>query len=88
MTIAEIQDAFFQCGFPYYKQLSVQGQLADCIFYSIYSDYRKKVVLTLTSKDDVQHQIALEVIKFWSHDLLENGDTPSLLHPTGHESSL
>ncbi|MDF2682374.1 MAG: hypothetical protein K0R47_3564 [Brevibacillus sp.] len=77
MTIAEIQDAFFQCGFPYYKQLSVQGLQADCTFYSIHSDYRKKVVLALTNKEDVQHQIALEVIKFWSHDLLENLATPS-----------
>lgn len=77
MTIAEIQNAFFQCGFPYYKQLSVRGQQAECIFYSIDSDYRKKVVLTLTNKEDVQHQIALEVIKFWSHDLLENSAAPS-----------
>ncbi|MGM0711406.1 hypothetical protein [Brevibacillus parabrevis] len=69
MTIAEIQHVFFLCGFPYYKQLSIQGQQADCTFYSIHSDYRKKVVLQLTSKAELQHQIALEVIKFWAHDL-------------------
>ncbi|MGZ0050100.1 hypothetical protein [Brevibacillus gelatini] len=68
MTIKNVQEAFFLCGFPYYKQLSIRGQQAICTFYSIHSDYRKKVILNLTSKAELQHQIALEVIKFLAHD--------------------
>ncbi len=74
MTLVEIKDAFFQCGFPFYKHLSIHGCQATCTLYSIHSSRRKDIVLNLTNKADLLHQIALEVIKLYCHDLQTQED--------------
>lgn len=71
MNLDDIKEAFNECEYPFYKNVSINGNHAKCTLYSIHSNYRKTISLTLSSYENLKHQVAIEIIKLRSHEYIE-----------------
>jgi hypothetical protein len=71
MTKTEIKEAFHQCEYPFYKNLTVKENEATCILYSIHSDFKIPLTLSLLDFDSLVHQISLHVIQMRSQEIKE-----------------
>lgn len=72
LNLNDVKKAFLDCEFPFYKGLEVDENKAVCTLYSIKSDYHSAIMLDLSSFEKLIHQISIELIKFRSHEMLEN----------------
>jgi hypothetical protein len=71
MNIAEIKEAFQQCEYPFYKNVTIEKEQASCTLYSIYSDVKLPVKFNLSDFATLVHQISLQVIKIRSQEIKE-----------------
>lgn len=71
MTIKEVKEAFHQCEYPFYKNLTVKEHEATCTLYSINSDFKIPLKLTLLNFDSLIHQISLHIIQMRSQEIKE-----------------
>lgn len=72
LNLDDIKNAFQICEFPFYKNIKIAGDEAECTLYSIKADYHENITLDLSSFEKLVHQISIGIIKFKSHELLEN----------------
>lgn len=72
LNLEDIKNAFQTCEFPFYKDIKIAGDEAECTLYSIKADYHAKITLELSSFEKLVHQISIKLIKFKSHEVLEN----------------
>jgi len=72
LNLDDIKKAFQKCEFPFYKNVIIKGNNAECTLYSIKSNYRTTVTLELSSFEKLIHQISIELIKLRSQELLDN----------------
>lgn len=69
MTLGEVKNLFYQCDYPFYKALQVQGSCANAILYSMQSDCKKEIVFDVSDPQKALHQLAIQLIKFRSLEM-------------------
>ena len=70
MDRKKVQELFLLCEYPYYKKLDITDQEVCFTLYSIYSEYKRDICIRNTDENHLLHQLAIEIIKFRSNELL------------------
>lgn len=70
MNREKVQELFLLCEYPYYKKLNITDQEVCFTLYSIYTNFKRDICLYHTDDDQLLHQMAIEIIKFQSEELL------------------
>lgn len=72
LNLDDLKKAFSVCEFPFYKNIQINGNKAECTLYSIKSNYHTTIYLDLSDFDKLIHQISIELIKLRSQEIVEN----------------
>jgi len=70
MNYEKVQELFLLCEYPFYKKLNITEEEVCFTLYSIYTDYKRDICLQNTDEDQLIHQMAIEIIKFRSEEIL------------------
>lgn len=70
MTIGNINEAFQQCEYPFFKDVLLKNQEAQCVVYSVHTSFQSTLSLSLLNYESLLHTISLEMIRLRSKELL------------------
>lgn len=70
MTLGNINEAFQQCEYPFFKDVMLKNEEAQCVVYSVNTSFHSTLSLSLLNYESLLHTISLEVIRLRSKELL------------------
>lgn len=71
MTMVNLKEAFEQCEYAFYKEVSVKDEALTCTIYSISTSYKSDISVPMVNFDATVHGLSLEIIKLRSHEWMQ-----------------
>lgn len=69
MTLGNINEAFQQCEYPFFKNVELKNQEAECVVYSVNTSFQRTLSVSVLNYDALLHAISIEVIRLRSKEL-------------------